>query len=98
MATRLPASQHTREELTALIEGGLSTASAKDELVKLATRLNVEEAERVLQMMESNYRFGAATTVDVVDAQAALSSSGCTPGENGSTSNAPLCSVSDMAS
>ena len=44
MATRLPASQHTREELTALIEGRLSSASAKDELVKLATRLIVEEA------------------------------------------------------
>jgi putative transposase len=44
MATRLPASQRTREELTALIEGRLSTASAKDELVKLATRLIVEEA------------------------------------------------------
>ena len=44
MATRLPASQHTGEELTALIEGRLSTASAKDELVKLATRLIVEEA------------------------------------------------------
>ena len=44
MATRLPASQHTREELTALIEGRLSRASAKDELVKLATRLIVEEA------------------------------------------------------
>ncbi len=44
MATRLPASQHTREELTALIEGRLSTTSAKDELVKLATRLVVEEA------------------------------------------------------
>jgi len=34
MATRLPASQHTRKELTALIEGRLSTASAEDELVK----------------------------------------------------------------
>ena len=44
MATRLPASQRTREELTALIEGRLSTSSAKDELVKLATRLIVEEA------------------------------------------------------
>src|SRR5512139_3695503 len=44
MATRVPASQYTREELTALIEGRLSTASAKDELVKLATRLIVEEA------------------------------------------------------
>jgi putative transposase len=44
MATRLPASQRTREELSALIEGRLRTASAKDELVKLATRLIVEEA------------------------------------------------------
>src|SRR3974390_1998992 len=41
---RIPASQRTREELTALIEGRLSTTSAKDELVKLATRLIVEEA------------------------------------------------------
>ena len=44
MATRIPASQRTREELTALIEGRLSTASAKDELVKLAARLIIEEA------------------------------------------------------
>jgi hypothetical protein len=44
MATRIPASPRAREGLTALIEGRLSTASAKDELVKLATRLNVEEA------------------------------------------------------
>ena len=43
MRTRLPALQHTREELRSLIEGRLSTASAKDELVKLATRLIVEE-------------------------------------------------------
>ena len=44
MATRIPASQGTREELRSLIEGRLSTGSAKDELVKLATRLIVEEA------------------------------------------------------
>ena len=44
MATRLPGSRRTREELTTLIEGRLSTASAKDELVKLATSLIVEEA------------------------------------------------------
>ncbi|MGA8292223.1 MAG: hypothetical protein WB820_06915, partial [Rhodoplanes sp.] len=42
MAMRLPASQRTREELTALIEGRLSTASAKDELIKLVSRLIVE--------------------------------------------------------
>src|SRR3974377_1155638 len=34
----VPASQRTREELTVLIEGRLSTASARDELVKLATQ------------------------------------------------------------
>jgi hypothetical protein len=44
MTTRLPASQRTREGLSALIEGRLRTASAKDELVKLATQLIVEEA------------------------------------------------------
>jgi hypothetical protein len=44
MAARIPALQRTREELTALIEGRLSTASAKDELIKLASRLIVEEA------------------------------------------------------
>ena len=33
-----------RGKLSALIEGWLRTASAKDELVKLATRLIVEEA------------------------------------------------------
>jgi hypothetical protein len=33
------AAQRTREELTALIEGRLSTASAKDELVKLAKQV-----------------------------------------------------------
>jgi transposase-like protein len=44
MTRRLPASQRTREDLTSLIEGRLSTGSAKDELVKLATRLIVEEA------------------------------------------------------
>jgi len=34
----------TREELTSLIEGRLSTAAAMDQLVKVATRLAVEEA------------------------------------------------------
>src|SRR5919106_1432205 len=44
MAKRLPASMHTREELQALIEGRLSTGAGREELVKLATRLIVEEA------------------------------------------------------
>jgi len=38
-----------------------------------AARANIEQAERVLQMTQENYKFGAATTLDIVDAQTALS-------------------------
>jgi outer membrane protein TolC len=37
-----------------------------------AARVNVSEAERVLSMMQANYEYGAATTLDVVDSQTAL--------------------------
>lgn len=37
-----------------------------------AAQLNVEQARRALEMTEANYRHGAATTLDVLDAQAAL--------------------------
>ena len=61
MATILPASQRTREGLTSLIEGRLSTSSAKDELVRLATRLIVEEALEG----EAAMRLGGITTSTV---------------------------------
>ncbi len=56
----------------------LDVQNAVDELERArktveAARLNVREAERVLKMMEDNYRYGAATTLDVTDAQTALS-------------------------
>jgi outer membrane protein TolC len=35
-------------------------------------RLNVEQAQRALEMTQANYKHGAATTLDVLDAQAAL--------------------------
>lgn len=44
MKTRVPASMRTRESLTALIEGRLSLPDGRSELVKLATRLILEEA------------------------------------------------------
>jgi outer membrane protein len=55
----------------------LEVQTALDELERAektveAARLNVREAERVLTMTEDNYRYGAATTLDVLDAQAAL--------------------------
>jgi len=38
-----------------------------------AARANITQAERVLEMMQSNYKYGAATTLDITDAQTALS-------------------------
>ncbi len=37
-----------------------------------SSELNVDQARRVLDMTEANYRLGAATTLDVLDAQGAL--------------------------
>jgi len=38
-----------------------------------ATRTNVSQAEKVLAMMQNNYKYGAATTLDILDSQAAVS-------------------------
>jgi outer membrane protein len=56
----------------------LQAQTAVDELRRAeqtvqAAQASVREAERVLGMMEQNYRYGAATTLDVQDAQTALS-------------------------
>lgn len=45
-------------------------ASAKS--VYQATELNVTQAQKALDMTQANYGYGAATTLDVLDAQAAL--------------------------
>ncbi len=44
MGKRVPASMATRQQLSDLIEGRLSSADGRTELIKLATRLIVEEA------------------------------------------------------
>ncbi|MBZ5513808.1 MAG: TolC family protein [Acidobacteriia bacterium] len=56
----------------------LEAQTALDELARAektveAARLNVKQAERVLTMMQGNYRYGAATTLDVLQAETALS-------------------------
>ncbi len=56
----------------------LQAQTAVDELKRAdqtvdAAQASVKEAERVLQLMEQNYRYGAATTLDVQDAQTAVS-------------------------
>ncbi|HET7841854.1 MAG TPA: TolC family protein, partial [Terriglobia bacterium] len=57
----------------------LEAQTALDELERAektvdAAQLSVHEAERVLDMMQDNYKYGAATTLDVLDAQTALTS------------------------
>lgn len=37
-----------------------------------AAQLSVSQAERVFELMQANYQYGAATTLDVVDSQTAL--------------------------
>ena len=37
-----------------------------------AARLSVQQAEKVLTLMQANYQYGAATTLDVIDSQTAL--------------------------
>jgi putative transposase len=44
MSKRIPGSMRTRQSLCDLIEGHLSSPDGRSELVKLATRLIVEEA------------------------------------------------------
>ena len=44
MSQRVPASMNTRQSLSELIDGRFSTADGRSELVKLATRLIIEEA------------------------------------------------------
>jgi hypothetical protein len=43
MAKRVPASMRTRQSLSDVIEGRLSSPVGREELVKLATRLIIEE-------------------------------------------------------
>ncbi len=55
----------------------LEVLSAHDDLQSLAqaidaAQLNVAQAERVQQMMQANYQYGAATTIDVLDSQTAI--------------------------
>ena len=67
------------QENLALLESNalLGVKSAHDELQSSAraieaARLNVTQADKVWKMMQANYQYGAATTLDVQDSQTAL--------------------------
>jgi outer membrane protein len=72
---RRRAAEHNLAQLTNTVK--LEIKAAADDLESSAqaisaARLNVSQAEKVLEMMQSNYQYGAATTLDVVDSQTAL--------------------------
>jgi len=50
----------------------LDELNAASETVE-AAKTNVRQAEKVLIMMQDNYKYGAATTLDILDSQAAVS-------------------------
>ncbi|MGE5646341.1 MAG: TolC family protein [Acidobacteriota bacterium] len=62
----------TEQQVRLALQQGLDELAAARETAA-AARANVAQAERVLSMMQDNYKYGAATTLDIVDAQTALS-------------------------
>jgi outer membrane protein len=64
--------EKTEQQIRLAIQQGYDELRAAEETVT-AARANVGQAERVLSMTQDNYKYGAATTLDIVDAQTALS-------------------------
>jgi len=63
--------EKTEQQVRLALQQGLDEIGAARETVS-AARANVQQAEKVLRMTEANYKYGAATTLDIVDAQLAL--------------------------
>jgi outer membrane protein len=64
--------EKVEQQVRLALQQGTDELKAATETVT-AARANIEQAERVLRMTQDNYRYGAATTLDIVDAQTALS-------------------------
>ena len=62
----------TEKQVRLGLQQGLDEISAARETVS-AARANIEQANKVLAMTQNNYKYGAATTLDIVDAQTGLS-------------------------
>jgi outer membrane protein len=63
--------EKVRDQVRLALQQGLDDLEAARETVT-AARANVEQAEKVLAMTESNYKYGAATTLDMLDSQIAV--------------------------
>jgi len=64
--------ERVEQQVRLALQQGLDEMAAARETIA-AARANIQQAEKVLAMTQNNYRYGAATTLDVVDAQTALS-------------------------
>lgn len=64
--------EKTEQQIRLAVQQSFDELNAAGETVS-AARATVSQAEKVLSMMQNNYRFGAATTLDIVDAQTAVS-------------------------
>ncbi len=62
----------TEQQVRLALQQGLDELTAANQTIA-AARANVAQADKVLMMMQNNYKYGAATTLDIVDAQTALS-------------------------
>jgi outer membrane protein TolC len=60
------------QQICLAIQQGFDELKAASETIA-AAQANVAQAEKVLGMMQSNYKYGAAITLDIVDAQTAVS-------------------------
>lgn len=64
--------ERVEQQVRLSLQQGLDELAAARQTIA-ATRATISQAEKVLAMMQDNYRYGAATTLDIVDAQTALS-------------------------
>ncbi len=64
--------EKVEQQMRLAIQQGYDELRAAQETIA-AANANVSQAETVLAMMQNNYKNGAATTLDIVDAQTAVS-------------------------
>ena len=64
--------EKTEQQVRLALQQGLDELTASRETV-VAARANLKQAEKVLEMTESNYKYGAATPLDILDSQTAVS-------------------------
>ncbi len=64
--------EKAEKQIRLAVQQGFDELKAADETIA-AAQANVGQAERVLSMTQDNYKYGAATTLDIVDAQTAVS-------------------------